>query len=287
MRKGQGEVEKRAVVGAKFNMLTIEKREADRVLCRCECGNTKDVWIYNLIGNQVKSCGCYRGIKNKLNSKRDGFAKTHLYWSWIGMVNRCHTPGGRDYDFYGAKGVFVCSYLKATPKNLFDLIGPRLSGTSIDRYPIHNGNYTCGQCEECAANGWKKNVRWATYKEQVLNRGEYNHRLTILGETLTISQWAERTGIGGMTLLNRVENNWPEQELLSPPNTRRMEKRKATRKDAEKLTAFGRTLPLPEWGKLHNIYVNTILRRLAKGWTPEEALTTPSRKKQRTPGRVY
>jgi len=40
--------------------------------------------------------------------------------------------------------------------------------------------------------------------------------VTIQGETHTIREWADRTGIGYETLRLRVTLGWPEERLLSP-----------------------------------------------------------------------
>lgn len=39
-------------------------------VCRCECGNTKRVRGYDLIGGAVVSCGCGQGKRNDLTSRR-------------------------------------------------------------------------------------------------------------------------------------------------------------------------------------------------------------------------
>lgn len=48
--------------GKKFGRLTVicPSRKKSHVVCRCECGNFKDVSIYNLLAGNTKSCGCLR-----------------------------------------------------------------------------------------------------------------------------------------------------------------------------------------------------------------------------------
>lgn len=52
------------LVGRKFGALTVlqhlphGKYEAPRVLCECECGNTKAVMVSNLKRGYTRSCGC-------------------------------------------------------------------------------------------------------------------------------------------------------------------------------------------------------------------------------------
>jgi hypothetical protein len=40
---------------------------------------------------------------------------------------------------------------------------------SVDRID-NDGPYSCGHCEECGANGWHLNCRWATPLEQASHR---------------------------------------------------------------------------------------------------------------------
>lgn len=110
---------------------------------------------------------------------------------WAGILDRCYNPKNGAYKYYGEKGIFVCSGLKETPRNLLSLLGERPKGRSIDRRN-NDGGYTCGQCADCMKNGWPQNVRWATPVEQQRNRSntiktEFNGSIRPLGEIADIS----------------------------------------------------------------------------------------------------
>ena len=50
------------IIGKKFFRLTpISKVEGTKTKwhCVCDCGNTKDVYAWALIGEKTKSCGCF------------------------------------------------------------------------------------------------------------------------------------------------------------------------------------------------------------------------------------
>jgi hypothetical protein len=62
------------LIGEKINKWTVlglEKNNKNYIaICKCECGNTSKVNIYNLINNKSKDCGC--GRKKTLSSIKSG-----------------------------------------------------------------------------------------------------------------------------------------------------------------------------------------------------------------------
>jgi len=207
------------VPNAKFGRLQVlAKLSTTRVQCRCECGKITTVQVDNLATGNSISCGCYRGISNKARAKH-GLANNPIYSTWVGMVGRCCSPKDRYYVHYGAVGVKICKRLRESPSGLMKTLGPRPNDRpTLDRYPVHNGNYTCGGCAECRRNGWKKNIRWASHREQMLNRGSTNRVLSAFGRTLALSQWRDLSGIGWMTLYGRIRAGWEPERVVSTPD---------------------------------------------------------------------
>lgn len=78
---------------------------------------------------------------------------------------------------------------------------------SIDRINV-NGNYTGSNC------------RWATRLEQN-NNSRHNTRLTFNGETKTIKQWSNTTGIKETTIISRLQCGWSIKETLTKPVQKR------------------------------------------------------------------
>lgn len=65
------------------------------------------------------------------------------------------------------------------------------------------------------------NCRWATMKEQQNNR-KNNRRLTYEGETLTLQQWADRTGLDRKTISMRLDRlGWSVERALTTPSQRK------------------------------------------------------------------
>ena len=63
------------------------------------------------------------------------------------------------------------------------------------------------------------NVRWATLTEQARNRRSNSH-LTAFGETLTIAEWAERTGLHRGTIESRIGYGMSPEKALSAGDLR-------------------------------------------------------------------
>ena len=77
-------------------------------------------------------------------------------------------------------------------------------GFELDRYPDQDGNYEPGNC------------RWTTRKEQTRNQRN-NRFLTIDGETLTVAEWVERSGLDTMTVRGRLAKGWPPKDAVFKP----------------------------------------------------------------------
>lgn len=100
--------------GQKFGRLTviqrIKKRSSNHIiwLCRCECGNLKEVIGYNLTTGGTKSCGCLQVEANRINPLKHGGWGTKLYAVWVVMKARCYYSNNKAYKYYGARGIKVC-----------------------------------------------------------------------------------------------------------------------------------------------------------------------------------
>jgi hypothetical protein len=93
--------------------------------------------------------------------------------SWRHMKHRCLNPNSADWDDYGGRGITICPRWQDSFKAFQEDMGPRPEGTSIDRID-GDGNYSCGKCDDCSANGWRANCRWATDSQQNRNRRKFS-----------------------------------------------------------------------------------------------------------------
>lgn len=105
--------------------------------------------------------------------------------------------------------------------------------------------------------------------------------ITYEGETLTIPEWSQRTGIAYNVLHSRLGSNWTPERILTEP----------VKGSGQTITHNGETLTIPEWAKRTGIRINTIRDRLRANWTPEQALTAPVQARTQTtqahPGVVH
>jgi hypothetical protein len=90
------------------------------------------------------------------------------------MKSRCLNPNSVGYRDYGGRGIRICRYLRDEFPNFLATMGERPEDQTIHRID-NDGNYSCGGCEECVANGWPMNVKWATRAEHALHKRPCSH----------------------------------------------------------------------------------------------------------------
>lgn len=172
-------------VGRKLNMLTVlEKAEAGKYLCRCDCGVKKVVAWEHLRRGSTKSCGCLRGYVAPAMPRfhsAEGIRKHALYQTWRGMLRRCYDQKHDAYGRYGGRGVVVHQAWREDFWAFAAAVGDRPSDQhTLDRID-NNGNYEPG------------NVRWASPTEQYLNSSGARGVL-VDGVVMTVPQALKKFG---------------------------------------------------------------------------------------------
>lgn len=92
-------------------------------LCKCDCGNMKNVTSNSLRRGAIKSCGCIRkeqassrsklaGEKRGRQLKKHGGSSERLYGVWKSMNQRCSNHHNSNYQDYGGRGIKVCDEWK-------------------------------------------------------------------------------------------------------------------------------------------------------------------------------
>lgn len=175
------------------------------VTCRCDCGREIDVTLGNLIGGNTSSCGCWRQEEASRRATIHGDTASRLYWIWHNMVERVTNPNATGYEFYGGRGITLCSEWRHYTQFMeWALANGYQPGLQIDRID-NDGPYTPGNC------------RWATRKQQARNRRN-NTTISYNGRMMTIAEASELSGIPAGTLSWRRRHGWPESRLFDDPH---------------------------------------------------------------------
>ena len=128
-------------------------------LCECNCGlpapispvtSTRNGWVKGHPKRFIS--GHHNGALRHGSTTRGQW--TPEYKSFHNARARCTNPKREGWENYGGRGI---KFLFASFEQFFAELGPRPEGTTLDRKE-NNGNYAPG------------NVRWATRKEQNVNR---------------------------------------------------------------------------------------------------------------------
>lgn len=117
---------------------------------------------------------------------------------------RCSYKNLPEYPHYGGRGIKVCERWHEFEDFLADMGEKPSQKYSIDRLDV-NGNYE------------KDNCRWATRIQQARNTTKTKFH-TANGETLCLSEWAERLGITSSAMAFRFKKYSPEEAVSRPVN---------------------------------------------------------------------
>lgn len=174
--------------------------------CECSCGKQKKIEGGQLKSGKTLSCGCHKRDKINAFNYLHGKSKSPTWNSWMMMIQRCTRPNYEESHLYADRGISVCDRWMTFTLFLQDM-GERPPGHTLDRFPNKDGNYEPGNC------------RWATVKQQARNM-RTNHLLTHQGMTLTIAEWADKTGFKSSTIHARISSGWSVSEALTLPPTK-------------------------------------------------------------------
>lgn len=189
-------------------VLELEKPINRRTMwkCRCDCGNIVTVDAYSIKSGHTKSCGCLHREVAKETITKHGLSHSKVRRTWKNMISRCENKKCSQYGDYGGRGITVCEewhdleiFAKWAYANGFSEEKTK-SEQTIERKDV-NGNYEPSNC--C----------FVTMKEQNNNKRN-SRRISCNGETHTLSEWSEITGINRTTIAWRLNKGLSAEEAL-------------------------------------------------------------------------
>lgn len=129
-------------------------------------------------------------IGNK-NHYIHGLSHTRIDNIYKSMISRCYNANSCNFKNYGAKGIKVCDEWENDRRRFYE-------------WAFNNGykdDLTIDRID-CFGDYEPSNCRWVSQKVQQNNRTN-TIRITYQGETRTISEWSDITGIKHKTIWSR------------------------------------------------------------------------------------
>lgn len=194
-----------------MGMTDDDKRRAIWMF-KCDCGEVIIAKGNDVASGNTNSCGCYFRDRVKETFTTHGMRRSREYKKHADMLNRCFNPNFIQAEDYSGRGITVCEYLQDFA-NFFKELGPLPSRKHSTDRPDNEGGYWCGHCEQCIANGWPKNIRWATPLEQAGNKRN-SVLYTIGDETYCRAEWCRRLDRPYFQVRDRIKRGWTLEEAL-------------------------------------------------------------------------
>ena len=171
-------------------------------VCRCSCGETKDIRQDALLSGATRSCGHLQRDYARTGEahRTHGMYGTPEWYTRKSMVRRCTEEGHKDYHNYGGRGLTVSARWLDFSNFLADMGAKPGPGYSIERLDNDRGY-------------GKDNCIWATRAVQNRNT-RANHFIEVDGRRMCLAEAAEVYGVNYGTLKSRLRRGKTASEAV-------------------------------------------------------------------------
>lgn len=170
------------------------------VLCKCECGASRLVEVYRLVGGESASCSrdecCGRHDKTRYPYPR------RLHRIWKNMKSRCFNRNIPSYRYYGARGIRVCDSWTD-------------SFVDFARWAVTNGyadDLTIDRID-CDGDYCPENCRWVGRDVQARNK-RVRRIVVVDGERIGLAEAVEKYGQTYYRVYSRLKCGWSDERAV-------------------------------------------------------------------------
>lgn len=168
---------------------------------RCDCGNVLFRYTSAFLRGGCYSCGCKRGELITKKNKKHGLSRHPIYAVWDTMIARCHRQSHKSYPRYSSRGITVCEEWRNSFQAFADAMLPTYKvGLQLDRIDNNKG-YSPDNC------------RWVDSIQQANNTSS-NRTIATPKGVMTVKQASRIFGVKYTTLINRINQQWPQDKLF-------------------------------------------------------------------------
>lgn len=187
---------------------------------------------------------------------RHGDSGTRFYNIWYKMLTRCKDVNDRYYK----NNIIVCDRWKEYKNFKYDM---------FEEYEIHANKYSEKETTidriNVFGNYEPSNCRWATYKEQAMNRTT-NIVVEYEGMQYKVQELCEKFNLDRGMVNTRLKNKWDIKEIVEIPSNI------SNRIKINKIEYLGYNFSISQWSNITGILPCTIRIRLNRGWDTDRTL---------------
>ena len=264
------------LTGQRFGRLTVlkyahsDKQRKSHWLCRCDCGKQVVVSTYRLRSNTTRSCGCLRQEMNQKQLK----SLSGMVFGRLTVIERMgkSKSGGATWLCQcdcGNQSIVQGSALRS---------GVTRSCGCLNRELVT----THGKSKERLYRIWNNMLRRCSNPSSQSYNYYGGRGIIVCPEWLNFEsfyEWAIDNGYNDTLSIDRIDTNGNYE----PKNVRFVSNKvqQNNKRNNHYIAYNGKTQTVAQWAEDLGINANTLYFRLSSGWSPEEALTTPVRKRKK------